>query len=795
MKKYLLNLSLLFVSVVSFAQNHIISGQVKTNDTHSELPNCSIAVLSEQDSLITGGTTDKNGAFNIAVSTGKYKLSISFVGYKNDTTGIKYIDSDMSFSTIYLSKYSKPIDNISVESEKEEIDKHVQIITDEIRIGTINTRDILNKIKGVNYDQVSNDIRVDNNNNIKLLINGVEKNISYVSNLSPDRLKKVEIIRNPEGRYRLEGYYALVNITLDNTYEGSEFLISEYALLNIKPRKDKFTYPLPLNQTAISYNYTRNKVNIYGAVALSINNFVVGSEIETFFKDGSNINVFDRELYPQANRLIGGTPINYTAGIDFHINPRHTISFEGTILQYPKNKKVDTHNFKSYVEKNEVRINDFFYDYKGTSESTSSNYSIFYIGNISDKDRLESNITYSKYDETYYNIYDQYKYTITKDKEEVFYRPEAGDDNFDHLRFNVEYIKDINDDFNTNFGYGFSRKQIYDSFKIDDGKYSGNYTQTDIIHRIYGSASYIFNDKISSRIGLAIERDNIINDYKDETYLTFQPLLDVEYKFNKKINLKFIYRTSSNYPSVFGTSPFPKIISERETNLNPSLIHKFFLRASAFQGMLTLEPYYYFSNNYVDVVEYFHNTKHFIFDYSYANLGLFEEKGVRVNFDIPIGKSFMWKNNLTMFSNKYSKPKYSIDKINDWSVFSQLIYTNQKNERTIQLNYQKMMTNRLTPTGFASINNDYWLALIQQPFLNKQLFVSLGYILPVDFGVKYNRRLHIENDVFLRYYDADVSILKNMILLKINYKLTKGKIKTIPKTKATSNPSTKGAIM
>ena len=92
------------------------------------------------------------------------------------------------------------------------LDKEVELVTAKMRTGAANTSDVLDRIKGLSYDRYNNSIKVDGDDNVIILVNGLEKNQEYIKNLSPDRIKEVEVIRNPSGRYALEGYSAIINV-------------------------------------------------------------------------------------------------------------------------------------------------------------------------------------------------------------------------------------------------------------------------------------------------------------------------------------------------------------------------------------------------------------------------------------------------------------------------------------------------------------------------------------------------------------------------------------------------------
>ena len=77
---------MLFASIGSEAQNHIINGIVKDAETKQPLPYCTIFLLH----IKTGATTDNYGKFKLDVSVDTINpvLVVSYIGYKTDTVNV-----------------------------------------------------------------------------------------------------------------------------------------------------------------------------------------------------------------------------------------------------------------------------------------------------------------------------------------------------------------------------------------------------------------------------------------------------------------------------------------------------------------------------------------------------------------------------------------------------------------------------------------------------------------------------------------------------------------------------------
>ena len=266
-----------------------ISGQVKDNLTKKGLEFCSIAAFNSKDSLIAGSVTNDNGFFSIFLESGVYYFTMSFIGYKTDTTETMYVTEKKFIGVFKLSQDEKLLKEFTVKSSSYDnlLDKDVQIVTEKMKAGTTNTKEVLDKMNGVDYDRYNNSIKVDNDTKVMILVDGLEKDQEYVKNLSPDRLKKIEIIRDPGGRYALEGYSSVINIILKKDYQGTELYLDQRVMLDPDAANKKYFFIQ--NGTSGTLNYVYNKVNLYGKYSNNYNNFNMPSFDKQEYANGLTI--------------------------------------------------------------------------------------------------------------------------------------------------------------------------------------------------------------------------------------------------------------------------------------------------------------------------------------------------------------------------------------------------------------------------------------------------------------------------------------------------------------------------
>jgi CarboxypepD_reg-like domain len=239
MKKIVIFFAALLSVWSAFGQEIEITGQIKDEITKTPLEFCYVFTFNDKDSMVVSVVTDENGYFTIPIEKGTYKFAFSNFGYIPDTTFLKAYNESKFLDVFKLTPDENIIGDVVIEGEtfKLEIDKDVKILTSDMKKGSSNSYDVLDKVGGLHYDRYNNKMTVDNDDNIIIIVNGIEKNRDYIKNLAPDRLQKVEIIRDPSGKYGLAGYSAVINIILKSDYKGTDLNLSA------------FTITTPINQT------------------------------------------------------------------------------------------------------------------------------------------------------------------------------------------------------------------------------------------------------------------------------------------------------------------------------------------------------------------------------------------------------------------------------------------------------------------------------------------------------------------------------------------------------------------
>lgn len=110
MKKIFMIFGLSFVTAAAFAQSGAVKGRILR---HDGMPAAQVIVT--LDNSDTEVSTDNNGVFVLDASTGKHKISIHGVGFKNKTISITVNDDQtITLDDIYLAKGNTDLDEIII---------------------------------------------------------------------------------------------------------------------------------------------------------------------------------------------------------------------------------------------------------------------------------------------------------------------------------------------------------------------------------------------------------------------------------------------------------------------------------------------------------------------------------------------------------------------------------------------------------------------------------------------------------------------------------------------------------
>lgn len=313
LKKSLLLLTFLLVSTSSISQisfkKVFISGKIIDKETSIPVEFAVITISkSDTKKVITGGTSDANGNFNIELNNGTYNIKFEFPGYKTQEKVNQSLNSDTNLGNILLVSESNQIETVVIRSEKTSVDikldKKVYNVGQDLMVKGGTVSDVLDNIPSVSVD-VEGNISLRGNESVRVLIDGKPSTAINVADalrmLPADAIEKVEVITNPSARYDAEGGGGILNIILK---KGKNKGINGTIIATAGDPKNQ-GISANINSKSETYNLfatlAYNDRNNPGATKINQENFAANTYIEerrkaNRFSNGFNGN-FGMELF------------------------------------------------------------------------------------------------------------------------------------------------------------------------------------------------------------------------------------------------------------------------------------------------------------------------------------------------------------------------------------------------------------------------------------------------------------------------------------------------------------------
>ncbi len=208
-----------------------IEGVLIDTTTNAAIPYATISMKrAGTDTNLDGVLSEENGNFKLGeVTTGKYDLYISFLGYsekiiRNVETTLK--DPDVNLETIFLVPTSVILEGVEITEKRALIenkpDKLVFNAEDDSSISGGDATDVLRKVPTLSVDLDGN-VSLRGSQNVRILINGkpsgmFSANVADALKMFPaDQIKKVEVITSPGAKYDGEGSGGIINIITKRT--------------------------------------------------------------------------------------------------------------------------------------------------------------------------------------------------------------------------------------------------------------------------------------------------------------------------------------------------------------------------------------------------------------------------------------------------------------------------------------------------------------------------------------------------------------------------------------------------
>lgn len=428
---------------------------------------------------------------------------------------------------------STPSANFSLEKELKDVvvvadmvsrnaSKETIFITDSLRKGTVSAIQLLAKLPGITTDWGTDEVNVGKDKNVPIVINGKEVKREYAISLNPKRIKKVEIMRYPAGKY--SDYPVVLNIELADDYKGwdvSAFTRNLYSFRNKHSNREAI---------GTSFTYTLPKVNLYGSLSF---NHRQNYDVSGYEYSSMSDLVIKSEAadYKKPNISTRNNMGSFSLGADYRLSNNQILSAQAWI------ERKGTKQNDSFS----VFNNDKFYELNSLDDFKTDDYTIglFYKGKFANHLNLSS--------ELIYNRYDIHEDRIYSEKDNIVLSPYKGNKNYWRYYLSANYY------LGNKVSLWADYTQIWKDYSNSDRNenivlYNSKETRSKLMGAISYQPFRNFNALLGSHL-LTVKDENQ-QTAVSEKHTSWMPLLKGYWKPVKWMYLQYNYFCDVEYPNL-----------------------------------------------------------------------------------------------------------------------------------------------------------------------------------------------------------------------------------------------------
>lgn len=626
---YIIICSLLLFNVSVTAQNVAnISGRVVDKNTKEALSFSNVKIISEETSNVqTATVTDDNGRFTVEdIGNGKYKVEISYIGYKQKEIKLLVgnLNKNYDLGRIELEEDASTLGEVTVSAARRSVsaglDKKTFNIGDNISQSGGSVLEAMRNLPGITVDQEGK-VLLRGSDKVTVLIDGKQSSLTgfgsqkSLDNIPAANIEKIEIINNPSAKYDSKGMAGIVNIIYKKNKEkglngsaGFSFGLGELTNRkdNLPDIMDKYSWT-PKYNPSIALNYHAKNVNVFLQSEGMFRTKVNSNEFDTRDYDNSG----ERDVRSQFLENRTQQLFNVKAGLDWFIDNNNSITIYGLFEDEYHTDRGDVPY--DYIDDGSRKR---LWKWAEDENTWYMNYSLNYK---------------HKFAQPGHVIETAFLYTQGKEDELFPFSDESVNHNSadsTHLiskekvaNFTIDYVKPMAAG-RLEAGTKIQLRSIPISYKVLPGESSlldthlGDWSKyKEDIYAAY--LNYVFESKHvelegglraeSSHVKYSIDPDNIYYN-KNESYSKFYlfPNVRLTYKIDDKNKIALFYNSRVDRPGEFDLRPFPKYDDPEILKTgNPYLRPQYTKMFEASYKMSWSSGSYYISGYYKNITDLF----------------------------------------------------------------------------------------------------------------------------------------------------------------------------------------------
>ncbi|WP_207429946.1 outer membrane beta-barrel family protein [Sabulibacter ruber] len=339
-----------------------------------------VAVLKEADgAVVTGTTASAEGNFQVvAPGAGKYKLRLTFIGYKPLETALFEVTGPgmhKDFGTLTLQEDTETLQEVVVQAMRPTVitqaDKMVVTVEGTAMAGGATAYEVLTKSPGVGVDQEGN-VKLNGKAGVQVMIDGRASYLSgkelqnLLQSMSAENIKELEIITNPSAKYDAEGASGIININLKkNTLagmSGSVYTGYQYAELH------GYTGGADLN-------YKQGRWNSFATLDMAERTSFRDNHMQRTSSQNKDLSL-NQQLEEEGSRFVPALRM----GTEYSLNDQLSIGMLGSISRYKTEDQVQANAYLRHANP----LEDLYVNAKNVSKTRYSNSTLnmHYLGKL-----------------------------------------------------------------------------------------------------------------------------------------------------------------------------------------------------------------------------------------------------------------------------------------------------------------------------------------------------------------------------------------------------------------------------
>jgi hypothetical protein len=580
-------------------QKLYIKGLLKDQQNMETVAFATVALRKTADStLITGTASKMDGEFIIEnIDKGDYCIIISAIGYEHKARTIN-LNDNYDTGVILLQPKSVILGEVIVAGERvkaiAEADKTTYLMNKKMYEVSNNGVDMLSYIPGIQVDLMKN-ISLEGSQHTVILVDGKERDRSFLSQLKASQIDKVEIINAPGAKYDAD-VTGVINMILKKDKVSG---IDGHIHMEL-PTSESEIYVFP----DYSFSYSSGKINLYTSYNGDLSYFNIKESSYRSFQDSGRITEITSDQI--VRQKYWSHRFHY--GLDYNFNEKNQLNlyafFNPYSSEHDGNVVLQVQGDKSADQ-----------SWSALKQDADINFSAFYTLNY--KHVFNKPGKELAFDISYFNF---------KAVNSTTYIP--ADSIADSYSKQVNTVKPIQNSVILKIDYS---SPVTEKFKIEAGikvksqllkdRQSEQFKYDESIYSLYGAVTYSFS-KYTLNAGLRVERSasGLINSFNNNLFALL-PNATINYKLSSKQNIKLSYNRTVCRPNIYELNPYsssddPYSVQSGNPDLKPE-----------FQQNLSIDYSKNIENSYISFRLYYLNRSDAINHYTFINQsGIFETR-------------------------------------------------------------------------------------------------------------------------------------------------------------------------